>query len=291
MTAYLCPLFQDPQFTDNDEFLAGGLLWFYEAGSSTLATAYTDELGAVAWSNPIVLDSRGSSGGTIWLAAGISYRIVLENKPVYGQTHGAVITDHDYITGINDPATLTPSSNWVLFSGEPTYIGATSFSVLGDQRDIFAERRRIYTENSGGVIYSSVVSSVYAAGITTITVVNDSGTLDVGLSAVYYAFELPLALPVDLYSYAQTLAAPGYLHLSNGLLIQWGNTAVATPGPDTITYPIAFDTVYTVVGQPVGTEAAYAVLSLITTTNFLVTQHGASENANLSWVAIGVKSV
>lgn len=195
MTAYLCPVFQEPQFTDNDEFLAGGLLWFYEAGTSTLATAYTTEAGNVAWSNPIVLDSRGESGGTIWLKAGQAYRIVLEGKPAYGQTHGAEITEHDNITGVNDPSVGATDGNWILFAGEPTYISATSFSVSGDFRDVFTEYRRLYSVNAGGVIYSSVSSASYASGVTTVVVTNDSGTLDVGLSSVYYAFELPLALP------------------------------------------------------------------------------------------------
>lgn len=195
MTAYLCPVFQEPQFTDNDEFLAGGLLWFYEAGTSTLATAYTTETGDVAWSNPIVLDSRGESGGTIWLAQGQAYRIVLENKPAYGQTHGAVITEHDNITGINDPSVGATDDNWILFAGEPTYISATSFSVSGDYRDIFTQYRRLYTNNTGGVVYSSVSSASYGSGITTVVVTNDSGTLDVGLNSVYYAFVDPISLP------------------------------------------------------------------------------------------------
>lgn len=195
MTAYLCPVFQEPQFTDNDEFLAGGLLWFYEAGSSTLATAYTDEAGSVAWSNPIVLNSRGESGGTIWLTGGTQYRIVLENKPIYGQTHGAVITDHDYISGINDPSVFSSDANWILFAGTPTYVSATSFTVAGDQRDIFAEHRRVYTINSGGTVYSSVDTAVFGSGLTTVTIINDSGVLDVGLSAVYYSSIAPIALP------------------------------------------------------------------------------------------------
>lgn len=195
MTAYLCPVFQEPQFTDNDEFLAGGLLWFYEAGTSTLATAYTTETGDVAWSNPIVLDSRGESGGTIWLAQGQAYRIVLEGKPAYGQTHGTEITEHDNITGVNDPSVGATDGNWILFAGEPTYISATSFSVAGDFRDIFTEYRRLYTNNTGGVVYSSVSSASYGSGVTTVVITNDSGTLDVGLNAVYYSFSDPIALP------------------------------------------------------------------------------------------------
>jgi hypothetical protein len=42
--------------------------------------------------------------------------------------------------------------------------------------------RRLKTTNSGGTIYSTITNSVFGA-LTTVTVVNDSGTLDSGLSA------------------------------------------------------------------------------------------------------------
>lgn len=288
MTAYLCPVFQEPQLSDNDEFLAGGLLWFYEAGTNTPTMPYTTPAGDVPYSNPIVLDSRGSPGITIWLAGGQSYRIVLEDKPYYGQTHGTVITEHDNITGINDPSVNTVDSNWILFDGNPTYVSGTSFSVTGDQRSIFSDRRRLYSNNTGGVIYSSIVSASYASGVTTVTVTNDSGSLDTGLSSVYYSFSLPVALPTDLYVVSQFISGRGYTKLSNGLIIQWDNTTVSVPGPDTILFPLAFTTVYSVVAQPVGSQSAYAVLSSITNSEFTVTQHGSSENANLMWIAIGV---
>lgn len=195
MAAYLCPVFQEPQLSDNDEFLAGGLLWFYEAGTNTPTMPYTTPAGDVPYSNPIVLDSRGAPGITIWLTGGQSYRIVLEDKPYYGQAHGTVITEHDNITGVNDPSVNTVDSNWILFDGNPTYVSGTSFSVAGDQRSIFTQFRRLYTNNSGGVVYSSISSASYAAGVTTVVVVNDSGNLDSGISSVHYAFVNPISLP------------------------------------------------------------------------------------------------
>lgn len=192
MTAYLCPIFQEPQFTDNDEFLAGGLLWFYEAGSSVLATAYTTDVGDVAWANPIVLNSRGETGGTIWLAEGVSYRIVLEDKPAYGQTHGAVITEHDDITGINDVTFTLSRSDWVTFGSSPNYISTTSFSVAGDYRSTFVENRKLRLTDSGGVSVHSVTSSTYLAGVTT---VNITGLIDSGISLVQYSFITPDASP------------------------------------------------------------------------------------------------
>jgi hypothetical protein len=189
MTALLCPIFQDPQFTDNGEFLSGGLLWFYEAGTSTLANAYTTDIGDVAWSNPIVLNSRGETGGTIWLANGQSYRIVLEGKPYYGQTHGTVITEHDDIAGI---PVAVEASEWTVFPNTASYISVTSFTVAGDYRDIFAGNRKIRVTDSGGVSTHSVESSTFESGVTT---VNITGTIDSGLSLVEYSFITPDAAP------------------------------------------------------------------------------------------------
>lgn len=182
MTVLLCPLFQEPQVTDNNEFLVGGLLWFYEAGSSTLTEAYTTDAGDVAWSNPIVLNSRGETGGTIWLTPGQSYRIVLESRPYYGQSHGVVITEHDDISGM--PVSVE-AEEWVLFPGTPTYISATSFTVVGDYRNIFVASRKIRLTDSGGISNHSITTSSFGAGVTT---VNIDGTTDSGLSLVQYSF-------------------------------------------------------------------------------------------------------
>jgi hypothetical protein len=184
--AYLSPILQQSQFDDNGNFLAGGLIWSYVAGTTTPLAVYTTSDASVAWPNPIVLDARGECGGEIWLTAGSSYKFVVESAPAYGQTHGPTIATFDEVTGVNDSNTVVTTPNWIQFSGTPTYISGTSFSVSGDQRSVFQVYRRTKTINNTGTIYSSVLSSSYALGITTVSVLNDSGNLDAGLSAVYY---------------------------------------------------------------------------------------------------------
>ncbi len=188
MTTYLCPILQDSQFTDNGNFLASGLIWFYEAGSTTPLAAYTTQSGVSAWPNPIVLNARGETGGTIWLAAGQAYKIVLEGPPEYGDTHGVVISTFDNVQGVNDPASPagTTSQNWYTFAGSPVFVSGTQFTLTGDQTSTFQVNRRIRTQNSGGVRYSTITASVYTT-LTTVTVINDSGVLDVGLNSVDYA--------------------------------------------------------------------------------------------------------
>lgn len=187
MTTYLCPILQDSQFTDNGNFLASGLVWFYESGSTTPLAAYTTQSGVSAWPNPIVLNARGETGGTIWLAAGQSYKIVLESPPEYGDTHGVVISTFDNVQGVNDPASPTggTAQNWYTFAGSPVFVSGTQFTLTGDQTSTFQVNRRIRTQNSGGVRYSTITASVYTT-LTTVTVANDAGVLDVGLNSVDY---------------------------------------------------------------------------------------------------------
>ena len=63
------------QFFDlNGAPLSGGLLYTYEAGSTTPLATYTDSTGLIANTNPIVLDSRGEAN--VWLS-GANYKIAL----------------------------------------------------------------------------------------------------------------------------------------------------------------------------------------------------------------------
>jgi len=64
-------------FTDDGVPLSGGLIYSYEAGTSTPKTTYTSNLGTVAHTNPIILNSAGRvPGGEIWLTAG-NYKFIL----------------------------------------------------------------------------------------------------------------------------------------------------------------------------------------------------------------------
>lgn len=187
--AYLCPILQQNQFTDNANFLAGGLIWSYVAGTTTPQAVYTDSTANTAWPNPIVLNQRGETGGEIWLAAGSVYKFVIEDAPFYGQTHGPNVATLDNITGINDSSALTVAPNWITFTGTPTYISSTSFSVAGDQRPTFQTYRRVKSSNSGGTMYGSVLSATFTTGVTTVVLINDTGdALDSGLNSVSYGF-------------------------------------------------------------------------------------------------------
>lgn len=173
------------QFFDDDGApLAGGQLFFYAAGSSTKQNTYTTSAGNVANSNPITLDSAGRLPNEVWLTAGLSYKAVL-TASTDTDPPASPLETWDNIAGIND-ASLT-LDEWIT-GPSPTYVSATSFTLVGDQTTIFHVGRRVKTTNTGGEVYSYITASAFAT-LTTITVVNDSGSLDSGLSAVSYGLD------------------------------------------------------------------------------------------------------
>lgn len=70
------------QFFDNNGIvLSGGKLYTYQAGTTTPLPTYTSNSGAVAHTNPIVLDSAGRvPGGEIWLDYLYLYKIILKTS-------------------------------------------------------------------------------------------------------------------------------------------------------------------------------------------------------------------
>ena len=85
-------------FTDDGVPLAGGKLYSYAAGSSTLQTTYTSSSGVTAWSNPIILNSAGrvSGGGEIWLTNNLAYKFILSDST------DVTIASYDNVSGIGD---------------------------------------------------------------------------------------------------------------------------------------------------------------------------------------------
>lgn len=169
-----------PQFEDlSGNPMSGGKVYFRVGGTSTPKDTYTTSAGTVLNANPVVLNARGEPANEIWGTTG-PYRIILEDSL------GNTIWTVDNFTPINDVTSTT--SEWQASGLTPSFINATSFSVPGDQTSTLQPRRRIRTQNTGGTIYSTILSSVFSLGVTTVTTVNDTGVLDSGLSAVSYGF-------------------------------------------------------------------------------------------------------
>lgn len=183
MSAYLSPLLNENQLDANGDPISGGKIYWYVAGTTTPQDTYTDETATTPQANPVILNSRGISADAIWLKGGASY------KAVFNDADDNPIAVYDNIVGINDPATAPTISEWLAYTGAPTFIGATSFSVVGDQTAIFTPRRKIKATAGAGSVYGWVATSVFGAGITTITITKDTGSQDCdsSLTGLYYA--------------------------------------------------------------------------------------------------------
>lgn len=81
MAVNLSPVGNGQQFFDNNGVpLSGGLLYTYQAGSSTPLATYTDINGTTANANPIVLNSSGRLDNEVWLTYGFNYKFVLQTS-------------------------------------------------------------------------------------------------------------------------------------------------------------------------------------------------------------------
>jgi hypothetical protein len=158
-------------FDDNGVPLAGGLIYTYQAGSSTPLVTYTTNGGTIANANPIVLDAAGRVPQEIWLLTGYSYKFVLQNaNAVLIQT-----LDNIYPILQNAPssAPAVPTGGIILWSGSTGSIPATWYLCDGtngtpDLRNSFiVGAGSTYAVNAtGGSTDAIVVSHTHTATST-----------------------------------------------------------------------------------------------------------------------------
>lgn len=106
-------------FTDDGIPLAGGKLYSYAASSSTPQATYTDSTGAIARSNPIILNSAGrvSDSGEIWLTGDLAYKFILKDST------DVLIATYDNLSGI--------AGSTELLAFEALLAGSTGASLIG----------------------------------------------------------------------------------------------------------------------------------------------------------------
>lgn len=81
-------------FDNNGNPLVGGLLYTYEAGTTTPLATYTSSAGTTAHTNPIQLNSAAKvPGGEIWLDYSKKYKFVLKTST------GVLLNTYDNIGG------------------------------------------------------------------------------------------------------------------------------------------------------------------------------------------------
>lgn len=70
-----------PQFRDptTDTPLAGGKVYFFEAGTSTPQNVYEDSTLTTPWSNPVILNSAGYFTGPVYLLTSPAYKVRVDD--------------------------------------------------------------------------------------------------------------------------------------------------------------------------------------------------------------------
>ena len=116
------------QFLDNNgNPLSGGKIYTYEAGTTTPEPTYTTGTGAVAHTNPIILDSAGRvPGGQIWVNVSQDYKFVLTTSA------DVTIATYDDLMGINGTGLAT---NAVNVAYDPAGSGAVQTNVQAKLRE------------------------------------------------------------------------------------------------------------------------------------------------------------
>lgn len=130
-------------FTTTGIPLAGGKIYTYQAGSSTPLATYTDNTGATANANPIVLGTDGRPATEVWLTYGFNYKFILKTADdttiqTYDNLYGIIGTQP--ATGATIPAGLISMwsgsigsipSGWYLCDGSNGTPNLTDRFVIG----------------------------------------------------------------------------------------------------------------------------------------------------------------
>lgn len=257
------------QFDNNGQPLAGGYIYFYQAGSYTvLQNIYSDAAGTVPLANPVILDSTGRVPTEVWIDTLLTYNVVLtksdgtsiiknwDNISASAISGGTGVLSLTAGTGIalsSSTGAVTISSTvdeWNL-GGAPSYVNASTFTVPLDKVTTYTAGRRIKASVTAGTVFGTIISSVYTT-FTTVTVSMDLGSaLDTGLSAVWYGLIESIATPASLHTQIIPISGAGTL-----LAIDSGATCLvsdSTAAYDiTLPAPIAGMN-FTFIGGGVGT--------------------------------------
>jgi hypothetical protein len=112
----LSPVGNGQQFFDNSgNILSGGLIYQYQAGSSTPLATYTTVNGTIANTNPIILNSAGRCDNEIWMQVGYSYKLVLQTST--GVTLQTLDNLYPILQNATATATTIPTGLIAIWSG------------------------------------------------------------------------------------------------------------------------------------------------------------------------------
>ena len=151
----------------NGKPLAFGKLYTYQARTNVPKPTYQSEDQEVENTNPVILNGEGYAN--VYLSG--SYKMALKDS------------DDNEIWS-SDPVSASQPEEWVnCLTAE--YLSPTSFKVGGNFTSQYEVGRRVRLgDNTSNYKYSTITSSSFAAGFTTVTVVDSSVTTGIEESCV-----------------------------------------------------------------------------------------------------------
>ena len=209
----------------NGDPLSGGKLFTYEPGTTTDKVTYADEAFTTPLANPIILDANGSA--VVWLDGFYKFNLTDSDDT---QIDGYPVDN--FSTAPSSTEDSAGNSEWITTGDVVTFIDADEFSAPNDRTSTYQVGRRVKCTVTAGTVYGRVVASSFAASITTVQVVLDSGNLDSGLSVVdigILSVTNP-SLPFATYTIADATAlthAVTAQQISSGELVYAADTGAA----------------------------------------------------------------
>lgn len=185
MSLQISPFGNTQFFDTNGQPASGYQLFIYLSGTSTKAVTYTDINGVGQQQNPILLNTSGRPMQPIYIDVSVIYKFVLASPTDTDPPTSPLYTVDGVSAGIQGNVTLTPE--WTTGT-TPTYISGTQFSVVGDQTLTYTVGRRVKAVLNSGSYYGTITATLFGAGVTTVTLLMDAGSLDNTISTVSYAF-------------------------------------------------------------------------------------------------------
>lgn len=142
------------QWLDNaGNVLAGGKLYTYTAGTTTPLATYTDEGGASANTNPVILDSAGRAN--VWMTPGVSYRFDMYTSA------GVLLWTVDNIPGGSLAGQSSVTANYVYAGPTTGAAAAPDFRALvaADIPDVSATYANLALSNLASVSINTTLNA------------------------------------------------------------------------------------------------------------------------------------
>jgi hypothetical protein len=182
----LPPVLRQRYFDANGNPLAGGMLYSYQAGTTTPQNTYTDQGGGTANANPVVLDANGEA--SVWLDPSLSYKFVLKNSSDVTQW-----TVDNVVGVLTASAVTTASIQTGAVTTDKIATGAVNADKLKNSASVDADR----AVTTNHIRDSAVTSGKINDAAVTVPKLADAaieGVLNVGIAASTASSALTVSL-------------------------------------------------------------------------------------------------